>query len=146
MSVVGEGHFDHVFIVTSDLAASQRWYEEVLGFEEIRRSRVSGDPLDRTIGIPGATLDLVFGKVGGTIFELGQYADVPLAPNLQQPNIGVNGLVIEVSDARAAHARAVGLGIVVESEPIVYVGQAVLFYIQDPDGTRFEIVQHSFPS
>jgi len=121
---------DHVTIVVKDLAATRRFYVDVLGMEEVARPNFSfvgqwfqaGPTLIHTILEAEGT-----GRAGFT----------------RENNTRGHHFAFLVSDAEAAYARLQELGVPVVSPPRTRPDGAVQVFLQDPDGHLVEVC--SFP-
>ncbi len=122
---------DHVVLRTSDLAATQRFYEEVLGCSVERvQSEIGLTQLraGRSL-IDLIPVDGVLGKIGGA------------APGAEGRNVDHICLAIVPFDEEKlrAHLAAKGIEIVDEGLRFGAEGQGPSFYIQDPDGNTVEL-------
>lgn len=124
----------HVGLSVADLSISVPWYEAVLGFREVRRSRA--EPLKAQI---------CFLDRDGFELELFQYdRPKPLPPERRHPDtdlqtIGTKHLAFRVDDLAAFLHRLHRLG-VEPAHQTAMAGKQVCF-IRDPDGILIELIQ-----
>ena len=114
-------HLNHVARTTKDLAASKRFYMEVLGCKEISRPNFS---------FRGAWL-----YVGGMQFHL--IEDLEKADGTPAINTRDSHVAFSVEDVDAAEAHLKALGIVYKRQVIPGRGIHQIFF-QDPDGWLIE--------
>ena len=138
------GAYNHIGQVVTDLAASKRFYEEVLGFKfwyEITppdEATAKLSCLRTPLGLTASYLTL-----DGLVLELLHYsapgATAPFWPRtMNEP--GLTHLSISVDDVRGTAERATRYGgqIIEESD----IGAAV--FIRDPDGQLLELLPTTF--
>ena len=124
----------HVGISVSDLTVSVPWYESVLGFREVRRSRA--DALEA---------QLCFLARGDFELELFQYDEPKVLPDdRRHPNtdlqtIGTKHLAFRVSNLTEMLGRLEELGVDIALRTSMR-GKQVCF-IRDPDGVLIELIQ-----
>ena len=110
-------HIDHCSVIVTDVAASRRFYGELLGLKEI--------PPPRTFDFVALWFDL-----GGTYLHL-----------LQKPipdTISARHFCLHVSDIASARAHVATQKIPIDET--VKIPGAERFFIRDPDGNRIEIL------
>jgi catechol 2,3-dioxygenase-like lactoylglutathione lyase family enzyme len=109
---------DHVSVLVTDLAASRRFYREILGLKEIAKLK---------------TFDFV-----ALWFDLGDQ-QLHLLQKPQPDSRSPRHFALRVTDARAArfHFHAHGID-TQETTPIPACDR---FFVSDPDGNRIEIIQ-----
>ncbi len=122
---------DHVVLRTRDLAATQRFYEEVLGCSVERvQSEIGLTQLraGRSL-IDLIPIDGVLGKIGGA------------APGAEGRNVDHICLAIVPFDEEKLRAHLATNGVEIVDEGLRYgaEGQGPSFYIQDPDGNTVEL-------
>ncbi len=118
MTALPVTHIDHCSVIVTDVAASRRFYGELLGLREI--------PAPRTFDFVALWYDL-----GGT------YLHLLLKP--ERDTISPRHCCLHVSDAAAARAHVMARGVPVEET--VKIPGADRFFVRDPDGNRIEILQ-----
>jgi glyoxylase I family protein len=111
-------HIDHASVIITDVAASRRFYGELLGLREI--------PAPKTFDFVALWYDL-----GGTYLHL---LLKPIADT-----IGPRHFCLHVSDIAAARAHVASSNIPIDDT--VKIPGADRFFIRDPDGNRIEILQ-----
>lgn len=120
MSLIKPNTLSHFAVRVRDVAASTKWYQEVLGYEVFMDQR--DDPnMPRTFGI-----------VSGVAIELYRAPDAAEVA-------GSAVISFSVDDIEHAHAalRSRGLG---TEKPMVF-GDARLVLFRDPDGNVLEVIQ-----
>jgi catechol 2,3-dioxygenase-like lactoylglutathione lyase family enzyme len=142
----------HVGITVKDLAASIRFYHDVLGlqFSNEPSPWFEGEELSRGVGVPGAALRQVSLLSGDTTIELLEYKAPPsetLRP-LMSNNRGASHVAFLVEDIEATKAELEAKGISFYSDVNV-VDDGVLagwrwVYFEDPDGYPLELVQVAY--
>ena len=111
-------HIDHCSVIITDVARSRDFYGRVLRLKEIAAPR---------------EFDFVaiWYDLGGT------YIHLLLKP--QADSISPRHFCLHTSDARAARAHFVTLGVPIEET--VKIAAADRFFVHDPDGNRIELLQ-----
>jgi len=112
-------------LITTDLARLQRFYTDLLGGKEIRRTPAEGEPFFVGIDVGGAELGFV------------NDADAPTAQ-------GRVVLSIDVEDVDALLPRVAELGGTANEANDMPWGQRVA-HIQDPDGNAVNLTQTLSP-
>jgi catechol 2,3-dioxygenase-like lactoylglutathione lyase family enzyme len=138
------GTYNHTGLVVTDLARSQRFYQEVLGFRSWYEISPPDDPTAKLSGLtPPLGVTASYLTLDGFVLELMHYA----APGATAPNRartmnepGLTHLSLAVDDVAATAARAVEFGgqIIEESD----IGVAM--FIRDPDGQLLELLPVSY--
>jgi catechol 2,3-dioxygenase-like lactoylglutathione lyase family enzyme len=120
MSLIQANTLSHFAVRVRDVAASTKWYEDILGLEVFMDQRT--DP----------NMPRVFGMLGGVALELYR------APDADEVK-GSAVISFSVENIEAAHAalRSKGLG----SEQLMTFGDARLVLFRDPDGNVLEVIQ-----
>ena len=111
-------HIDHCSVIITDVAASRRFYGELLGLKEI--------PAPKTFDFVALWYDL-----GGTYLHL-----------LQKPTpdtISPRHFCLHVSDIAVARAHVVAHNIPIDET--VKIPGAERFFIRDPDSNGIEILK-----
>ena len=123
---------DHVEIVTADQEATIAFYTDVLGFKEKKRDCVE---------LPtGATLNMVYLDLGGTVVELMAWEGVPVGPEPEKEHLGYRMIALEVDDMNATAEYLKGKGVDIVWGPMVRETYARA-EISDPNGYRIELRQ-----
>lgn len=146
---------DHINIVVKDLEAMIRFYSEALGFTVTKRVTISGEWIDRTVGLSGVTGEVVYLDLpAGPRVELIRYVSpLGLEPvGLDQPNtIGLRHMAFRVEDIDQAVHRARLAGVTFLSEiqtvpdsQVTYAGgvRKRLVYFRDPEGNLLELCEY----
>ena len=140
----------HLGLCVSDLARSQRFYCEGLGFQEVSRLEFSGEPSATLLELPGVEFTAVYLRRDGLLLELLHYA-APAATGGRAPRamnaLGLTHLSMRVASADAVAARLVALGgRVLDHTRIANPGLgARALFVLDPDGTRIELFESERP-
>lgn len=124
-------NFSHVCIAVADMDRSLAWYRQALGFDVLFDVELGGPAMEAVTGEAGAAGRMVGGLVGGAIVELLQF--------FHRPRTGYTNISFRVENLDAAHARFAAHG-GAPGEP-VDIGGVRMFFVEDPDGTRVEIVE-----
>jgi glyoxylase I family protein len=124
---------DHVELVTDDLAATEAFYTEVLGFRVKLRDRVERSGL----GVP---IDLVYLDLGGTTVELISYDGAAVDPAPRAEHLGYRMIALEVDDMSRAAEYLEGKGVDIVWGPRVRETYARA-EIRDPGGNHIELRQ-----
>ncbi len=115
----------HVAIRTSDVAASERFYTQVLGMHKVERPEFD---------FPGAWL-----QMGQTMFHLmGGYAALDEHGQPCSGGAAVDHLALNARDFDAMKAQVVAAGLVPAENAISAFGIWQLF-VRDPDGVLIEL-------
>jgi catechol 2,3-dioxygenase-like lactoylglutathione lyase family enzyme len=109
---------DHVSVLVTDLAASRRFYREILGLKEIAKPK---------------TFDFV-----ALWFDLGDQ-QLHLLQKPRPDSMSPRHFALRVTDARAARSHFHGHG--VETQETTPIPNCDRFFVSDPDGNRIEIIQ-----
>ena len=147
---------DHLNIVVADMARSLKFYTEVLGFTKTKEAQLSGEWIERIVGLKGVRAQAVFVELpgGGPRIELLRYAapaGVALAENSRANTIGLRHFALRVSDIAAMVAKLRAAGVEVFSEPVRVPDGVVEFeagarktlvYFLDPDGVIIELAEY----
>jgi lactoylglutathione lyase len=146
--------FFHVSFTVSNLAASVKWYTEVLGLEYVRGQEQHNEYTARLVGYPGAHLKVAQLRVPGQTvpisrhhIELVEYVsprgeDIPLDTN----RTGVGHWAFIVDDIHKEYARLSAAGVHFKAPAPVAIEQGVnkggfAVYFVDPDGITLELLQ-----
>jgi catechol 2,3-dioxygenase-like lactoylglutathione lyase family enzyme len=121
-----------VILAVADVDRSIAFYRDALGFEV---EAVYDDPPYATLALAGMRLSLA---------EQGHAAEDRPGVDLESPADASRAnalLVVEVTDARAEHARLGGLGVRFLADPYEPPWGGCRFFCVDPDGYLVEIEQ-----
>jgi len=121
---------EHVAIMTTDIERAQKFYTEVLGFQQVSRYESPEVGTMINLELNGTRIEL-FG--GGTPRE---------APSEEDKVVGLVHLALGTDDVDEECARLKGLGVPFEVEPTTsrFSGNRLAFF-RDPDGNRLELVK-----
>ncbi len=146
---------DHINIVVSDLERSLNFYTETLDFKIVRRARLEGDWIDKTVGLKNVSAEVAYivSQGGEPRIELLHYlSPVGGESSLRStPNtIGLRHIALRVTDIHTVARRLEASGVTLFSEPVVVpaaavqhdAGQKTLLYFTDPDGVIVELAQY----
>lgn len=135
---VTEG-LSHVFMHVSDIDRTVRFYTEVFGFEQLFDETLEGPEFEAVVGVPGAVCRSVGGRVGDLRLE---FVDASwLAKTPVSEGLGLAGMSFQVSDALEAQRRCESLGVKTSGPPHETFGSRI-FFLEDPDGQRLEMVEY----
>ena len=117
---------DHVTIVVKDLAATRRFYVELLGMREVQR--------------PNFSFAGQWFQAGATqIHTILEAEGTGRAGTAVESNSRGHHFAFLVDDAHAAYAKLQDLGVAVVSPPRNRPDGAVQVFLQDPDGHLVEV-------
>jgi catechol 2,3-dioxygenase-like lactoylglutathione lyase family enzyme len=138
--------FSHVGLCVANLARSQRFYVDGLGFREASRLEVSGAPSDTLLELEGAQLEAVYLVRDGFCLELLHYREpgaVGDAARRPMNALGLTHLSLRVGDVDAVARSLAAFGARVLDATRVENPElgATAIFVLDPDGTRIELVQ-----
>lgn len=132
------GVFNHVGLCVTDLARSQRFYEQALGFRRWWELRVPDEAAAPLLGLtPPLGLRAVYLVHGPMVLELLAYEAGDHPPGRTRPfdEPGLTHLSLSVPDLDAAVARVEAHG-----GQVVEAGRtAAVVMVRDPDGQRIEL-------
>lgn len=147
---------DHINLVVRDLAAMTTFYRDVLGLKVTNEVTISGDWLERVVGLKGAKANVVYlDAPNGPRVELIEYVSpsggrpVGLGESNTQ---GLRHFAFRVSDidALAEHLQRAGVRFLspvqqVPDEQVTYAGgvRKRLVYFHDPEGNLLELCEYS---
>jgi glyoxylase I family protein len=147
---------DHLNVVVADMARSLAFYCGVLGFTKTKEAQLSGDWIERIVGLKGVRAHAVFIEApgGGPRIELLKYeapVGVTLPENSRANTIGLRHFALRVSNVARMDAKLRSAGVKVLSEPVRVPGGVVEFeagatktlvYFYDPDGVIIELAEY----
>jgi catechol 2,3-dioxygenase-like lactoylglutathione lyase family enzyme len=118
----------HLAIQCADLAASERFYAEVLGLPVVRRWPADGGG-DRSVWL---------GLGGGAFLALERAGEPPAPSDFAGPEAGLHLVALRIgADERGAwEARLAAAGV-----PVVHRTRWTL-YLRDPEGNRLGLSHH----
>lgn len=148
------GEIDHI-IVVEDISKMERFYNEVFDLNTFKKATISGDWVDRTVGLKGVNADVAFlGADSGPNIELIKYRtpDGDRPAQLTKPNTkGLRHIAFRVPHIQEAVDRCRRLGVRFLSEiqevPTTQVlqdggGRKRIVYFVDPEGTLLELCSY----
>jgi catechol 2,3-dioxygenase-like lactoylglutathione lyase family enzyme len=129
--------FHHVSLAVADLDAEQRWYQQVLGLDEVLERVVLPDPPVRTVVLrAGNGLQVELIERAG--FRPQTFSDPLDAAQTQ----GYGHWAVEVEDLDAAFALLSAAPGQAVSPPAPAVQPGARFaYVKDPEGNLLELIQ-----
>jgi glyoxylase I family protein len=146
---------DHINVVVADLARSVKFYTEVLGFRKTADVTMTGEWIERIIGLKGVLGEVAFVEPpgGGVRIELLQYrtpAGVARPENSRANTLGVRHVAFRVDDIAAMAAKLRAAGVTLFSDPVKVppgvakfaAGEKSLCYFLDPDGVILELCEY----
>ena len=139
-------HFDHLTIVVRDVDAAKRFFA-LLGFDQVRSVVISGEEMDRYMGVPGIEAEhvtlLLTGSSPRSEIQLLRYRNPqPEAdPNIRDlSRLGFNHVCFAVDDLAAAVRRIEAGGFRRRNETMVFHGRKLVF-LEGPEGITVELAQ-----
>ena len=134
--------FNHVGHCVRDLAASRRFYEELLGFTMERELQPPDDPSSTLLRLPKPLgMTALYLRRDGLILELLHFASgakPALERVMNEP--GLTHVSLSVDDVDAVCARVSAYGGEVLSDTNIGFG----IFIRDPDGQLIELLPMSY--
>jgi catechol 2,3-dioxygenase-like lactoylglutathione lyase family enzyme len=138
----------HRGVCVSDIAASERFYREALGFEPYQdHGIVEGPDMDKTMQIPGVRLRAVMLKrPDGPVIELLDFLQPAATGPREKRSTLQYGLVhlsfyVDDIDAWAARIAAAGGTVYEETRAHFAANDTTMLYCTDPDGVRVELMK-----
>jgi catechol 2,3-dioxygenase-like lactoylglutathione lyase family enzyme len=135
----------HGGIIVSDMEKSLSFYRDLLGCEMISKDIVSGENIDKIVGLKNARMEIVNLRVGQSddVLELLHYFNPPskpLSPDSQANDIGVGHICFKVYDMDKAYKYLSEKGVNFFSAPQVNQDrETTSVYFRDPDGIILEL-------
>ncbi len=120
--------FDHVHVLCSDLAASEKWFIEGMGGELVRRRLVRGN----------ATTDIRMGGV--LVFLRGRRPDESLGAS-GPSRFGTDHIGLMTDNLYEAAAELKRRGVEFEVEPYELSSGTHVAFVKGPDAVRIELLQ-----
>ena len=138
----------HRGICISDIAASEHFYREALGFEPYEDYGViEGPEMERTMQLPGVRLRAVMLKRSdGPVIELLQFLEPPATGTREKRSTLQYGLVhlsfyVDDIDIWAARIAQAGGRVYEETRAYFAGNDTTMLYCTDPDGVRIELMK-----
>jgi lactoylglutathione lyase len=141
--MAGDPVFNHVGHCVTDLARSQRFYEELLGFEFDRTLAVPDAPADRLLRVePPLGMTTVYLRKGGLVLELLHFdrAGNPAARarSVNEPGLTHLSFCVDNVADTAARVQELGGEVLADTD----IGFAV--FVRDPDGQLIELLPMAY--
>jgi catechol 2,3-dioxygenase-like lactoylglutathione lyase family enzyme len=150
---------DHVnIVVTADLEAMVRFYTDLLGLKVTKRARISGEWIDRVVGLRGSEAEVVYvSPAAEPRIELLKYiSPVGERPHgLELSNTGgirhialrVHGIEQIVQKLRASGVKFLSDVQQVPDTQVTYAGgvRKRLVYFHDPEANLLELCEYASP-
>jgi catechol 2,3-dioxygenase-like lactoylglutathione lyase family enzyme len=147
---------DHLNVVVTDMARSLKFYCDVLGFANTKEAQLTGDWIERIVGLKGVCAHAVFIEAprGGPRIELLHYetpAGVTLPENSRANTPGLRHFALRVSNIGEIVDKLRAAGVAIFSDPVRVPGGVVEFeagatktlvYFLDPDGVIIELAEY----
>ncbi len=138
--------FDHVTVAVTDLDEATRFFG-LLGFEESRRTVVSGEEMSRYMGIPGWVADHVTLELGGAPshqeVQLLRFHHPRLPPKPEESDLarlGFNHVCFAVGDLDATIGRLEPAGVKLRSDVLEFHDRRLVFLV-GPDDVTVELAE-----
>ena len=134
---------NHTGFVVSDLEASARFYEDVVGLTPLPRRERDGGPISQILGYEGTHIKIAEFIHGDYMLELIEYVHPPGSDaHIQERNsFGASHIAFEVEDIFEAYERLISNGAQKLNPPIEIVDGKKGCYLQDPDGNWVELLE-----
>jgi len=116
-----------VALNVTDIATSEKFYNEVFGLERTFEFESQGNLIEIGLGRPGG---------GGMGFLLAHFNDDPLP----EGRTAYGRIVVNVSDAKAVAKRATDRGSTISQDMVIGNGAHLIFF-DDPDGYEIELYE-----
>ncbi len=148
-------HIDHINFVVSDLDLMLGFYRDALGLKVTKRVSISGDWIDRVVGLQGSQADVVYLETSeGPRIELIRYHHPP-GPNPPKRDLphacGLRHLAFRVCniDTIVNQLKIAGIEFFsdvqqVPASQVTYADGASkrLVYFRDPEGNLLEFCEY----
>jgi catechol 2,3-dioxygenase-like lactoylglutathione lyase family enzyme len=139
---------NHVGLTIGNLERTLGFYRDVFGVEPVIRGHGTGPDIERSLAVPGASIQYAFLEFGNARIELLQY-DVPEGKSNDRwvSDIGSPHVCFEVADVWAFYREMGPKGVDFVSAPITLdASQGQLqglsyVYLRDPDGIALQLYQ-----
>ncbi|HEX3671859.1 MAG TPA: VOC family protein [Candidatus Cybelea sp.] len=137
---------DNVGIVVSDLDAAIAFFSE-LGMELVGEATVSGDWVDRVVGLTGVKSDIAMLRTpdNQSRIELSRFntpeAAIPDSKNAQINTVGKHRVMFAVDDITNTIARLRARGAELVGEIVQYEDMYLLCYLRGPEGIVVALAQ-----
>ena len=142
---------ESVGITVADLDRSVAFYEEVLGFEVVSETALSGDTHERLMGVFGTRARVAHLRLGDDLIDLIDYLAPegrPYPDDMRSNDQAFQHIAIIVSDMDAAYDRLIEHGVQFASTGPQTLpdwnpnaGGIEAFYFRDPDGNHLELLE-----
>lgn len=139
MPLSGLHGLSHIFLNVSDIDRSKRFYRDVFGWQELFDDEMGGPEFEAVVGQPGAAGRTTGGRIGDLRLEMTDMNWQSKAPWTE--TVGLAGFTFEVADAVKAWEDCTRMGVPTSGRPHEVWGCSI-FFLEDPDGQRIEIVQY----
>jgi catechol 2,3-dioxygenase-like lactoylglutathione lyase family enzyme len=146
---------DHINIVVTDLEGMVRFYTELLGLKVSKRVTISGEWIDKVVGLKGAKGDVVYLDLpSGPRIELIRYLNPSGTnpPGLGESNTsGLRHVAFRVDDIdrvvaglKRANVHVLSDVQQVPDSQVTYAGgvRKRLVYFHDPEGNLLELCEY----
>jgi catechol 2,3-dioxygenase-like lactoylglutathione lyase family enzyme len=138
---------DRISVTVSDLARTEKFYRDALGFQVVNR-QTSDDPrLAHLLGVKGAKLRILVMRLGAERVEFIQFSKSgrPYPKESRSPDLWFQHFAIVVSDMKNAyrHLQQVGISPISIGGPQRLPpqnGRVEAFKFRDPDGHPLELL------
>lgn len=146
---------DHINIVVNDLPAMTRFYTDVLGMKVTKQVTISGDWIDRVVGLSGAKGEVIYLELpAGPRVELIRYVS-PAGANPAGMEIsntrGIRHIAFTLDDIESMFGHLQRAGVktlsdiqIVPDSQVTYAGgvRKRLVYFRDPEGNLLELCEY----
>jgi len=131
----------HIAISVPDIDAGLAFYRDVLGFEQVRRSSISGNvpAVEAAIGIKAPVAQVAMLRGGNAYIELWAYEHPkPRDKRADPPDFGYPHFALEVKNIKQEYKRLKDAGMDFVGEPVNF-GKTSAIYGRDPFGNIIEL-------
>jgi catechol 2,3-dioxygenase-like lactoylglutathione lyase family enzyme len=136
--------YRHTGIIVKDMAASLKFYRDILGIEVIQEFTDGTDYINTITGLKNGVAHFIKMKTpDGFVLELLEYTSHP-TELIKHPiiNVGICHIALAVRNADEAHKVLTKAGVKVLSEPVLSSEKiAKVFFCLDPNNIRVEMVE-----
>lgn len=122
---------EHVAVFVRDLEKSREFYEDFLGFRQVK---IMDNP------VTGGKL--VYLDLGGTMIELIWNPSDVKQNKAIEAEVGLHHICIFVEDVEKIMGELKKKGVPVREEPVSAIRGGKRAYVYDPDGVPIEFVDH----
>lgn len=137
---------DNVAIVVNDIKAAVAFFKE-LGMELVGEATLTGDWVDRTIGLHGVESDIALMQTpdGHGKIEFSKFKTPPISTpdlrNEQMNTLGKHRIMFTVDDLKDTVARLQTHGAELVGEIVRYEDSYLLCYVRGPEGIMLALAQ-----